>query len=491
MMGVNIYWLLLLLDLLIVVFLIPTIILQRRESGATLAWILTIVLIPFLGLLAFWVFGTTRLHIRRSKRLKAEAQLTTVLHKSHRQPIIQPAEGDFPPTLLQLAKKLDGVGPLAGNDVTLFRQGFEERDQQNSETFDAIETTIDSAQDHIHLIYYIWEPDRTGARFRDALMRACQRGVKVRLLLDDVGSRKAKPIFFQNLLEAGGRVERFLPVNPLSRQLSLNNRNHRKIIVVDGNIGFTGSMNVGDVYAGLEEPWYDLHARIQGLVVHSLQEVFCQDWYHATAEDLICDAYFPPITSIASTPLIQGNPQIWAQLLASGPADERWRSIHTLLFGAINLAQQRVWIETPYFVPDPSILMALETAALRGVDVRLLLPEKSDHPLVLYAGRSFLDELLAAGVRVFELQGAMPHAKTATIDSIFSTLGSANMDQRSFRLNFEANLFFYGAEVATQLEQDFLLLCSQSIEVTQENRRDISKYQRFAEGVGRVFAPLL
>jgi cardiolipin synthase len=178
-------------------------------------------------------------------------------------------------------------------------------------------------------------------------------------------------------------------------------------------------------------------------------------------------------------------------MLASGPADERWRAIHTLFFAAINLAEKRVWIETPYFVPDPSIVMALQTAALRGVDVRLLLPSQSDHPLVLHAGRSFLDKILAAGVRVFELQGIMPHAKTVTIDGVFSTLGSANMDQRSFRLNFEANLFFYGKNVAQQLEQDFLSLCADTKEVTLESRQNIPLFQRFKEGLGRVLAPLL
>ncbi len=252
--------------------------------------------------------------------------------------------------------------------------------------------------------------------------------------------------------------------------------------MVDGEIGFTGGMNVGDVYAGLGEPWRDLHARICGPVVHSLQEVFCQDWYHATAEDLVNPAYFPPI---------KGGGNVWAQLLASGPADERWRAIHTLLFAAINLAQQRVWIETPYFVPDSPIVIALQTAALRGVDVRLLLPAHSDNILVLHAGRSFLDQLLAAGVRVFEVQDAMPHAKTVTIDGNFSTLGSANMDQRSFRLNFEANLFFYGEQVAAELERDFLSSCAVASEVTAENRQQLSQYQRLAEGIGRVLAPLL
>ena len=304
----------------------------------------------------------------------------------------------------------------------------------------------------------------------------------MRLLLDDVGSRSARRGFFQVLVEAGGQVERFLPVNPLSRQLALNNRNHRKIVIVDGETGFTGGMNIGDVYAGLGEPWRDLHARIRGPVVHSLQEAFCQDWYHATGDDLVSTAYFPQIPDA-------GN--VWAQLLASGPADERWRAIHTLLFAAINLARERVWVETPYFVPDPPIVMALQTAALRGVDVRLLLPGRSDHPLVLHAGRSFLDELLAAGVRVFELQDAMHHAKTVTVDGIFSTLGSANMDQRSFRLNFEANVFFFGAEVAVELERDFISLCAEAREVTEVNRQGLSRRQRLIEGISRVLAPLL
>lgn len=468
----NTGWLL--LDLAIISVLIPTVILQRRESGATLAWILTIVLLPFLGMLAFWVFGTTRLRLRRRKRQRIEARLATALHKLQVQSSTGLPMEDMPPSLLKLAVKLDETGPQPGNEVTLLRQG--------AEAFDALESAFDHAHHHIHLVYYIWEPDRTGVRLRDALTRACRRGVDVRLLLDDVGSHRTGKQFFKGLMEAGGQVERFLPVNPLSRQLSLNNRNHRKIVVVDGETGFTGGMNVGDVYAGLGEPWLDLHACICGPVVHSLQEIFCQDWYHATADDLVSSAYLPHIT---------GSGNVWAQLLASGPADERWRAIHTLLFAAINLAQQRVWLETPYFVPDPPIVMALQTAALRGVDVRLLLPGRSNHPLVLHAGRSFLDQLLAAGVRVFELQDAMPHAKTVTIDGIFSTLGSANMDQRSFRLNFEANLFFYDAEVAGELERDFLSICTRAREITAINRQGISLRQRLAEDVCRVLAPLL
>lgn len=470
----NAAWLF--LDIVIITILIPTVILQRRESGATLAWILIIVFVPFLGLLAFWFFGAKKLHLQRRKRRKIEKQLSKELHELQKLSVNNQLPVDLPmsPSLLQLTEKLDDIGPQPGNEVIMLRQG--------PAVFDALEAAFDEAHHHIHLIYYLWEPDSTGVRLRDALIRACQRGVTVRLLLDDVGSRSAGRSFFKLLLKAGGRVEHFLPVNFLSRQLTVNNRNHRKIVVVDGVTGFTGSMNVGDVYAGLGEPWRDLHARLRGGIVHSLQEIFCQDWFHATNEDLVNLAYFPQ-------PSVTGR--VWAQLLASGPADERWRAIHTLLFSAINQARERVWIETPYFVPDPPILMALQTAALSGVDVRLLLPGFSDHSLVMHAGRSFYDELLAAGVKIFELQDAMPHAKMVTIDSIFSTLGSANMDQRSFRLNFEANAFFFSAEVAKELEQGFLGLCPEAKEVTEVNRQSVAHRKRFIESIGRVLAPLL
>lgn len=468
---INLGWLL--LDLVIVAVLIPTVLLQRRESGATLAWIMVILLLPYVGLLAFWLFGTTQLHLRRRKRRRIESRLAPEMQRLQNSSGTHPPEG-LPGSLMQLAQKLNEVGPQTGNDVLLLRQG--------QAVFDTLEAALDEALEHIHLVYYIWEPDRTGQRVRDALVRAATRGVRVRLLLDDVGSRRARGNFFAELLHAGGRVARFLPVNPLNRQLALNNRNHRKIVVIDGALGFIGGMNIGDLYAGLGSPWLDLHARLRGPVVQSLQEVFCQDWYHATGEDLISPGYFPPLHEVGP---------VCAQLLSSGPADGRWRAIHTFLFAAINLARERVWIETPYFVPDPPIVMALQTAALRGVDVRLLLPGRSDHPLVLYAGRSFLNELLAAGVRVFELNHAMTHAKTVTIDGHLSTLGSSNMDQRSFRLNFEANVFLFAASVASRMEADFLAFCAQASEVTLSQRRKNSYIRQLAESLCRVLAPLL
>lgn len=463
-----------LLDLAIVSVLVPKVILQRRESGATLAWILAIVFVPYIGLLSFWIFGTTRIRLRRRKRRRAEQHLQMSLARFRAQQKMSVADEIVASSLFTLAGKLGGAGPLPGCGATLYRDG--------RQAFDALEQAIDTASHHVHLVYYLWEPDHTGARLRDALTRAAGRQVEVRLLLDDVGSRRTKNKFFASLAAAGGEIARFLPVNPLNRQLALNNRNHRKLVVIDGISGFTGSMNVGDLYAGLAESWQDLHVHIRGPVVHELQEVFCQDWYHATARELASARYFPAIPPAGD---------ICTQFLASGPADERWLAIHTLLFAAINLARERVWIETPYFVPDSAVTMALQTAALRGIDVRLLLPGYSDHPLVLLAGRSFYKELLTAGVRIFELANTIPHAKTAVIDRIFATTGSANMDQRSFRLNFEANLFFFGNEITSELEQDFLLLFREANEVTAADRANLTRSQRLAEGFARILAPLL
>jgi cardiolipin synthase A/B len=468
----NLSWII--LDLAIVAILIPTILLQRRESGATLAWILVIVFIPFVGLIAFWLFGTTRLHLRRRKRHKVESLLAPEIERLQTYTEQNAEPEHAPQSLIHLARQFDGNGPLAGNRIEIFRSG--------RLLFDNLQMAIDHATQHIHLDYYIWQADSTGQRIRDALTRAADRGVEVRLLIDDVGSRTVKQSFFHTLQDAGGCIKRFLPVNPLNRQLALNNRNHRKLVIIDGDQAFIGGMNIGDQYAAKAEPWIDLHARVEGPVVHSIQETFCQDWFHTTAEDLVSRDYFPALENLGS---------VHAQLLSSGPADERWKSIHLFIFTAITLAQQKVFIETPYFVPDQPILLALHTAALRGIDVRLLLPSQSDHPLVLHAGRSFQDQLLQAGVRIFELKNSMTHAKTMTIDGILSTIGSANLDQRSFRLNFESNLFFFDESITQQMEQDFLNLCNVADEISLNHRRSLPRSTKMIESVCRVLSPLL
>lgn len=466
------WWLL--ADALIIGLLLPKVILQRRDTRATLAWVVVIILSPWLGLLMFWLFGTVRLRLRRRKRRRIEQKLAPALQPlTHGRSPVMPAHGRTG-SVVRLAANLDAQGPLGGNEVTIFRDG--------ASTFDAIEQEIVAARDHVHLLFYIWEMDQTGRRIRDVLISAAQRGVEVRVLIDDVGSYGTRKAFFQPLIEAGGKVEWFLKVNPLSRQLTLNNRNHRKIIVIDGDIGFIGGMNIGDEYAGRGEPWKDLHSRVAGPVVNSCQEIFSQDWFHSTGEDLAHPRYFP---------LIPADGDVYAQVLASGPAEEQWRAIPMLIFAAINAATARVWIETPYFIPDTPISMALRTAALRGVDVRLLIPGKPDHPIVSAAANYFIDELLDVGVRVYQDFTAMRHGKAAIVDQWFVTVGSANIDHRSFWLNFEANLFVYDADVNRRLAEDFSTQTEGLEELTTEKRRRAPARQKLVEAVARLWAPLL
>jgi cardiolipin synthase A/B len=462
-------------DIAIVVLLIPRIISQRKESGATLAWVFFIILVPVLGLIAFWVLGTTRLRLRRRRRKRIEAFMTdrvgplTAAHSSRRSTDACPVV----PELRHLTLRLDPAGPTGGNAVALFREGLA--------VFDEMIAALGQATHHAHLVYYIWEEDDTGARMRDALVATARRGVQVRLLLDDVGCYGTRAEFFAPLVEAGGEVHRFLPVNLLTRRLPLNFRNHRKVLIIDGRVAFTGGMNVGDDYLGLKRPWRDAHVRVDGPSVLRLQEIFAQDWYHQTQIDLARPEYFPDVPACGEE---------WVQFVASGPDDDGWYAIATLLFAAVNVARKRVWLETPYFVPDPPMAMALQTAALRGVDVRLILSSKLDHPPIMYAARSFYGELLMAGVKIYELP-LMLHTKMVTIDGQFSTVGSANFDRRSFRLNFEANAFFYGPHMAQALERSFVATQAEARPIEPERFARRPAHQRFLEACMRVMAPVL
>lgn len=464
------------LDVAIVLVLVPRIVLDRRESGATLAWVVLIIAFPLFGLLAFWVLGRTRLRLRRKRRRRAESAMsgkTSPLVVAAAQALEPNERSPVAPEMNDLVKRLDGVGPMAGNAVTLYREG--------PGMFDAMEQAIREARDHVHVEFYIWEPDPLGVRMRDALVAAARRGVAVRLLVDDVGSLKAKAKFFAPIEEAGGKPRRFLPVSLFTRRLDLNNRNHRKIVVVDGKVGFTGGMNVGEEYLGQKKPWRDAHVRVEGPAVARLQELFAQDWYHTVTEDLAQARYFP---------ITGRRGDVWCQFVGSGPDDHGWYAIATLLFASIGLARDRVWIQTPYFVPDPPMTVALSTAALRGVDVRLLLSSALDHPAVLYAARSHYGELMASGVKIWELP-IMQHTKTVTIDGKLSTVGSTNFDRRSFRLNFEANAFFYGPPMALELEKLFEDTQREAKRITPEGFARRSRMKKALEAMARVMSPIM
>jgi cardiolipin synthase len=473
---------------LIGIALIPQIVMQRRESGATLAWVLLIVFLPYVGAFLFLAIGTQTIRWRRKRRERAERAVAPGLATSTlpvrpfealAEETTEPALGEPARDLAHLADRL-ARHSCGGNAIELLVDA--------QATFAGIEAVIARARSHVHLDYYIWRADDAGRRLRDLLVGVARSGVEVRVLVDDVGSRAAGKAFWRPLVEAGGHVGRFLAVNFVSRwlALNLNNRNHRKIIVVDGTIGFTGGLNIGDEHFGRIAAvggWRDTHLRLEGPVVARLQEIFVEDWFHATGQDLTDGRYFPPPTPAGAERV---------QILASGPDDGRARAIETIYFAALTLARKRAWLTTPYFVPDAILAAALRTAALRGVDVRILVPGQPDQPFVYHAARSFYPELLEAGVGIYEYSPAIRlHAKTAAVDGCWATVGSANLDLRSFRLNFEANAVAYGPRLARELERVFEKDLALARRLEPAEFRDRSLLTRACEGAARVLAPLL
>lgn len=460
--------------------LVPRIVSSRRESSATLAWLLAVVLLPFAGALFYFVVGAPTFRRRTRKKRAANAEVAPALRRLEDALRVDQAahwaEGELEErhrTLMALAARVTDAPVLGGNELEVLDDG--------RAASRALEDAIAGARDHVHLEYYIFRPDETGQRVLKLLAERARAGVEVRLLYDGFGSLALREADVAELCAAGGRAAPFLPIGLWRRPFQFNFRNHRKIVVVDGKIAFTGGLNIGDEYSGRRRryAWRDTHMRIRGPVVVSLQEVFAEDWYFATSEDLVDARYFPP-------PERAG--EMVAQVIDSGP-DRPYQPIHRILFTAITLAQDRIWLTTPYFVPDPSIVVALQAAALRGIDVRLLLPSYGDLPLVQLAGRSFYDELLEAGCRIFEYQPVMLHAKTMTVDGCWGTAGSANMDMRSFRLNFEVNLVVYGEAFARRLEDIFLRDLERAREILRD--RTVGAWDRFVQGAARTLAPVL
>jgi len=456
---------------------IPSVLLQRQgRPQAALSWVLILFLVPLVGLIAWWALGRKHLHRRKRKRRRAAARITQRISQ------VQAAAPDPPQaqwSLLPIDHLPPEIGewvfpPTSDNEAELLVDG--------AETFPAMERMIREAQEFIHVIFYIWQPDETGRFFRDLLAEKARQGVPVRLLLDAVGAAPGLGRFMNPLRAAGGEVAAFLPPLLLKRKLDWNFRNHRKLLLVDGREAVIGGMNIGDEYRGA---WRDTTIRFAGPVVDQLQEVFAEDWYFATGDDFVEPSHFgrwsetPPPEQKADCGLV-----------ASGPHSDV-NLTHEAFSIAISSARQRIWLTTPYFIPDQVILSVLRTAVFRGVDVQLLLPERGDHLLVDLACRSYYPELLQAGVRIFEYGDGVLHSKTAVFDQDVSFVGSANMDIRSFRLNFELSCFVRSRHLADQLVAVFGHDLTSSREITTDALAHKSYFRRLSEATAHLLSPLL
>lgn len=353
------------------------------------------------------------------------------------------------------------------------------------ETFPALFKALLQARKFIHLEYYIIAEGSLATRLKEILLQKAAEGVEVRVIYDDVGSWSLSKPYLRELREAGIQIFPFLPVRFHHFANKANYRNHRKIAVIDGEVGFVGGLNIADRYMdGVAEigVWRDTHLRVVGEVVTSLQVIFLIDWYFVRRELLLDkDEYLPYVRT-------EGN--VVVQAVTSGP-DSDWASIQQAYFTLINMAKKYVFISTPYFMPGETTLNCLKTAAMSGVDVRILLPHKSDSWLTHWCTRSFAEELLEAGVRIYWYQKGINHSKVIVVDGIVASVGTANMDLRSFEQNFEVSLIIYDREVVKRLAADFIEDLKVSSEGAIQRWKFRPKRNKVRESIARLFAPVL
>lgn len=461
---------------------LPSVLLSRRgQPLAALSWTLALVAAPYIGVLAWWLIG--RSHLKRKRRRRSRAGWEIRKGFAYLRPGTSSLGPDAREPFGGLLRRLpeeEAYGlfePVGGNRVEVLTDG--------AQTYARLEEAIAGASHHLHLLFYSFEPDATGTRFRDLLAARAREGVEVRLLLDAMGSSRTGTRFLRPLQEAGGQVAFFAPVKFMRRSLTLNFRNHRKILVADGHLAYTGGLNVGDAYT---RDWRDAGLMLAGPVASQLQEVFLEDWYFATGKSLADPAYLR-WCGLPDCPQDAG-PGATCAVVAGGP-DTAHNLTQDSFFLALTRARERIWITTPYFIPDLAIQAALRTAVYRGVDVRLLVPRRSDLPWTRLAGRSYFPDLLRSGVRIWEYLPHILHGKTWVFDHDFCAAGSANLDTRSFKLNFEVTCFIRDLATNARMAELFESDLAQSAEVTTGSLERSGAPQRFLESALNLLSPLL
>ncbi len=474
-----------LLSIIFTVTIIATIfivILEKGHPSKTIAWILILILFPLVGILLYLYFGKnyrkdkifSRKGVEDIPRILAlsKNQITELdNHHLIKKEYIKGKKG-----IIRLLLNNSKALLTENNRIEIFNNG--------KEKFEALLASLHNAKHHIHLQYYIIDDDHIGNLVKELLINKANEGVAVKVLYDEVGSWGLSKKFIRELRKGGVKISGFMPVRfPLFAN-KVNYRNHRKIVVVDGRVGFLGGFNIADRYiegTTALGPWRDTHLKIEGDAVHSLQAIFVADWYFANSEYLKDEAYFPKHQIMDKT---------LVQITACGP-DSDWASIMQAYFMAITTAKKYIYISTPYFVPNESIMTALKIASLSGIRVIVLLPEKADFFLYTWTTRSYVEELLEAGITVFSYQKGFTHSKVMIVDGIFSSVGSANMDVRSFEQNFEVNALIYDKTTTDLLQTAFQNDLKNSEEIIFDEFKKRPSAHKFAESVAKIFTPLL
>ncbi|WP_349410271.1 cardiolipin synthase [Pseudalkalibacillus sp. SCS-8] len=454
--------------------------LENRHPSQTLTWFVVLAAFPLVGFFFYMLFGRNY----RKKKMFDQKALTDeeAFSRFEQNRPIDDAQlqmmGDHQRLLFKLAQRL-GKSPISFNTETKVLTNGEE-------TYRWIIKELRNAKEHIHMEYYIVRDDKIGREIQEVLIEKAEEGLEVRFLYDAVGSWNLSRGYIDTLRKAGVQAVPFLPVKLPLLNNKINYRNHRKIVVIDGNLGFVGGLNIGDEYLGLNPSfgfWRDTHLMVSGEAVRSLQLIFLQDWYSMTGETLLEPNYLSPEIP---TKAISGG----VQMISGGP-DHQWDVIKKLFFSMIISAKKSIWITSPYFIPDEDILNALRVAALSGIDVRLLFPAKPDKRLPFYASRSYFPSLLEAGVQIYEYNKGFLHSKIIIVDNELASIGTANMDMRSFHLNFEVNAFLYRTESTMDLVEDYLMDLEDSTQLVHESFANRPFYYKLIESTSRLLSPLL
>lgn len=462
-----------------IVLSVVTIILERKRPEKTIAWVLVFMLLPPLGLILYIFLG------RNWKKHRLNYEFSPYVRDLINRVISKIENPEYIPIIQLLANNSDS--PLfIHNDITIFEDG--------EKKFEALIRELKKAKHHIHIEYYIVKNDKIGNEIKDILVSKAKSGVQVRFIIDRVGSIGLSKKYKRELKEAGVDLAEYSYfLAPILRFINtqINYRNHRKIVVIDGKVGFVGGMNIGDEYLGKGKLgfWRDTHLMIKGDFVLGLQGVFIDDFWsikRANAEyavyDREFDKYFPTSKS--------GNNKAM-QLVTSGPDSELQSIMHSFL-KMITMAKKNIYITTPYFVPPEAIMESLKVAALGGIDVKIIFPGKYDHFMVYYASRSYLAELIKCGVKVYLYKDdSFVHSKVMTIDGEIATVGTANMDIRSFELNYEINSVIYDKEITEKLDGLFFHDLEGCTEMTAESYENTSRWVKLTEAFARMFSTLL
>ena len=472
----NILWLNILFAILLVFF-------ERRNPTSTWLWVMVLTFLPGIGFILYLFIGQDLSKKRLFKIKEEEDYCFKNLALSQEEQMINDEYKYRDPNytryedLIKMHLISSDSFFTQDNNVAIYFDG--------NEKFEALLESIKSAKQYIHLQYYIFKSDNLGIKVIDALCEKAKEGIEVKLLIDGMGGRNFSKKYIHKLKMAGGEVGVFFPPFVPLISLRINYRNHRKICIIDGKEAFIGGFNIGDEYIGLSKKfgfWRDTHLKIKGSAISSLQWRFFLDWRFATGKEITrCQTYLAAEDDWGNTGI---------QIVSSGP-DSKWPSIKDGYLKMISNAKEKIYIETPYFIPDDSIFEALKLAGLSGLDVRVMIPCKPDHPFVYWASMSYIGELLQAGVRFYTYERGFLHSKVVLMDDFISSVGTANLDIRSFKLNFEVNAFLYDESINLKLTDKFIDDLQYCKEITLNEYRNRSNIVKIKESFSRLLSPIL